>query len=102
MKTRLSLLLCALAPSALLACSPAASPDAPPIAAVARNQCGRCHVAPEPRSRARAEVESAVSRHARRVRLTADEWTAMVEYLSRTDLGEGPRKTNEVSAPAFR
>jgi hypothetical protein len=27
-------------------------------------------------------MESAASRHARRVRLTADQWTAMIEYLS--------------------
>jgi hypothetical protein len=27
-------------------------------------------------------VETAASRHAQRVRLTADEWTAMIEYLS--------------------
>jgi hypothetical protein len=27
-------------------------------------------------------VEVAASRHARRVRLTAEEWTAMIDYLS--------------------
>jgi hypothetical protein len=64
------------------ACSPASSPDAPPIAAVHRTQCGRCHAPPEPRTRPRAQVEIAASRHARRVRLSADEWTAMIEYLS--------------------
>jgi hypothetical protein len=67
----------------LPACSPASSPDAPPIAALHRNQCGRCHALPEPRTRQRAQVEDAASRHAHRVRLKADEWTAMIDYLSR-------------------
>jgi hypothetical protein len=73
----------ALGSGAVLACSPASTPDAPPIAAVHRTQCGRCHAPPEPRTRPRAQVESAASRHAHRVRLTTDEWTAMIEYLSR-------------------
>jgi hypothetical protein len=81
-RTRTRPVLLALAMGSLAACSPASSPDAPPIAAVHRSQCGRCHAPPEPRTRPRAQVESAASRHAQRVRLTTDEWTAMIEYLS--------------------
>jgi hypothetical protein len=66
----------------LVACSRASSPDAPPIAAVHRHQCGRCHTPPEPGALARDRVESAALRHDRRVRLTRDEWTAMIEYLA--------------------
>jgi hypothetical protein len=64
------------------ACSPAAAPGAQPIATVHRSQCGRCHVPPEPLTRSREQVENAAARHARRVRLTHDEWTAMIEYLA--------------------
>ncbi len=67
---------------ALIHCSPASAPDAPPIAAVHRSQCGRCHSPPPPGSHSRAQVESAATRHSHRVRLTRDEWTAMIEYLS--------------------
>jgi hypothetical protein len=65
-----------------LACSPASAPGGSPIATMHRSQCGRCHVPPEPRTRSREQVESAATRHARRVRLTPDEWTAMIEYLT--------------------
>jgi hypothetical protein len=64
------------------ACSPASAPGAPAIATVHRSQCGRCHVPPEPQTRSREQVEVAAARHARRVRLTHDEWTAMIEYLA--------------------
>jgi hypothetical protein len=64
------------------ACSPASAPDARPIAAVHRHQCGRCHTPPEPGVLARDRVESAAQRHDKRVRLTRDEWTAMIEYLA--------------------
>lgn len=71
-----------LAALACAACAPASSPDAPPIAAVHRHQCGRCHSPPEPKSHTRAELEDAFSRHHSRVHLTPEEWTAMVDYLA--------------------
>jgi hypothetical protein len=77
--------LIAFAPIVLLvlaACAPATAPDAPRIATVHRSQCGRCHIPPEPRTRPREQVESAALRHAHRVRLTPEEWTAMIEYLA--------------------
>jgi hypothetical protein len=66
------------------ACSPshASAPDAPPIAAVHRHQCGRCHTPPEPGALARERVESAALRHDKRVRLTRAEWTSMIDYLA--------------------
>jgi hypothetical protein len=76
---RLVAAFCLLLPSA---CSRVSAPDAPPIAAVHRHQCGRCHTPPEPGALARQRVESAALRHDSRVRLTRDEWTAMIEYLA--------------------
>jgi len=76
---RLGLLLLTLA---LGACSPAAAPENPRVAKIHRTQCGRCHSPPEPGKRSRAEVEAAATRHSTRVRLTREEWTAMVDYLA--------------------
>jgi hypothetical protein len=64
------------------ACAPAAAPDGPPIAAVHRSQCGKCHAPPAPRSHSREEFESAFGRHQKRVRLTQEEWQAMIDYLA--------------------
>ena len=58
------------------------APDAPPIAAVHTSRCGRCHVAPEPNTRTRAELESAFGRHKKRVHLSQDEWQAMIDFLA--------------------
>jgi hypothetical protein len=80
----------AAAAAAILAssCTPAASgndahgADAPPIARVHQRQCGRCHAPPERGSHSRPKLEDAFSRHRKRVRLTSEEWEAMVEYLA--------------------
>jgi len=64
------------------ACAPAAAPDGPPIAAVHRSQCGRCHTPPPPGSHSREQFETAFDRHHKRVHLTQDEWQAMVDYLA--------------------
>jgi len=71
--------------AACAACAPASSPDAPPIAAVHRHQCGRCHAPPDPGTHTRAQLEEAFSRHKTRVRLSAEEWAAMVDYLASPD-----------------
>jgi hypothetical protein len=64
------------------ACAPAAAPDGPPIAAVHRHQCGKCHAPPPPGSHSREEFETAFGRHHKRVHLTDEEWQAMVDYLA--------------------
>jgi hypothetical protein len=83
----LSLALLALAALAIAlgACSPASpasAPEAPRVAKIRRTQCGRCHSPPEPGAHSRAEVEAAATRHSSRVRLTQEEWTAMIDYLA--------------------
>jgi Spy/CpxP family protein refolding chaperone len=65
------------------ACAPAAAaPDGPPIAAVHRHRCGKCHAPPPPGSHSREEFESAFGRHRKRVHLTDQEWQAMIDYLA--------------------
>jgi hypothetical protein len=74
--------------SLAVACAPAAAPDGPgsrpPIAAVHRHQCGKCHAPPPPGSHSREEFETAFGRHHKRVHLTDEEWQAMVDYLAPT------------------
>jgi Spy/CpxP family protein refolding chaperone len=79
---------------ATTACAPAPtqSQSAPPIAAVHRHQCGRCHSPPDPGSHTRAQLEDAFSRHRSRVHLTGEEWAAMVDYLSAPDASAALRK----------
>jgi hypothetical protein len=71
---------CAAAPSA-----GSSEPERPAIAAVHVSKCGSCHSLPDPRSRTREHLEDAFSRHKRRVRLTRDEWSAMIDYLAAPD-----------------
>jgi hypothetical protein len=67
---------------AVAGCTPASAPDAEPIAAVHRAQCGRCHTPPEPHHLAKSYLEDAFARHRGRVHLSPDEWAAMVDYLA--------------------
>jgi hypothetical protein len=53
-----------------------------PIARLHASKCGSCHVPVAPGTRSREAVERAMERHGRRVRLTAEQWTAMIEYLA--------------------
>lgn len=55
--------------------------SAPAIAATITVRCGRCHEAPEAATRARPALEAALSRHRKRVRLTEDQWQAVLDYL---------------------
>jgi cytochrome c5 len=73
-----AIVLCTLA----TACAPASAPDGPPIATVHRRQCGKCHTPPAPGSHTREEFENAFVRHHKRVRLSDDEWQAMIDYLA--------------------
>jgi len=76
----------------LLGCAPLASSepthataDAATIAAIHARRCGSCHVAPAPKSRTREQVDAAVERHQKRVRLTPAQWAAMSDYLTGPD-----------------
>ncbi len=72
--------------SGLAACAPPAVGQLPAhdqhAAAIHTSQCGGCHQAPAPGSHTRGELESAFSRHHKRVHLSSEEWQAMVDYLA--------------------
>jgi hypothetical protein len=57
-------------------------PETRAIAAMHLSKCGSCHTRPEPRTRTREHLEDALSRHRKRVRMTADEWARMIDYLA--------------------
>jgi hypothetical protein len=91
MRLRLSVVSALLA-SLAAACTPATSPDAPPIAAVHTRQCGKCHSPPAPRSHTRAELQEAFTRHRGRAHLTDEEWAQMVDYLASPGDAINPRR----------
>jgi hypothetical protein len=69
---------------ALMGCEPDRPPNAAPgIATTITTRCGTCHRAPEPGTRARESLGPALSRHRKRVRLTEEQWDAVLGYLAR-------------------
>src|SRR5580698_8105790 len=69
--------------SAGIACEAERPPNtAPAIATTISTRCGACHMAPRPDSRPRQALEVALSRHHKRVRLTEDQWEAVLDYLA--------------------
>jgi hypothetical protein len=60
----------------------AASTPAATISRVHKARCGSCHVRVEPGERSRQELETAFTRHRRRVHLSEEQWGEMVEYLA--------------------
>lgn len=71
---------------ALASCTSARAPDGhPAIASVHERQCGSCHEPPEPKTRSRTQIESAMLRHKSRLRLAPAEWHAMIDYLTAVD-----------------
>ncbi len=72
-----------------LGCGSPSPPEAnvppPPqhVARVHRARCGGCHVRVEPGERTRPELEAALSRHHKRVRLSDEDWGKMIDYLAR-------------------
>jgi len=56
--------------------------NAPPIASVWRSRCGACHVRVEPRTHSREQLEKALARHRKRVRLREDQWQELVTFLA--------------------
>ena len=67
----------------LWGCGSALPPGSPPIANVWLGRCGACHVRVEPGTRSRAQLEEALKRHRKRVRLSEEEWIQMIDYLAR-------------------
>ncbi|HZU81940.1 MAG TPA: hypothetical protein VE987_03440 [Polyangiaceae bacterium] len=63
-----------------LASAPAPASDAD-IAAIHASKCGRCHAPPEPKTRTREHLADAFGRHRTRLRLSAEQWAALVDYL---------------------
>jgi hypothetical protein len=59
--------------------------DTRAIAAIHAKKCGTCHMAPEPKSRTRAQLDAALGRHRNRVHLTPAQWAAMIDYLAASD-----------------
>jgi hypothetical protein len=77
----------ALALEALGACAPQlATPEVPNghehVAEVHKAKCGNCHVRVEPGTHTHLELETVFARHRKRVHLTEDEWTQMIDYLA--------------------
>jgi hypothetical protein len=92
--TRLLIVLFAVFSVWASACAPAVSPGPQPVpeplqhvAEVHKAKCGNCHVRVEPRTRTREELGEALLRHKKRVHLTDEEWSAMIEYLARPASG---------------
>ena len=52
------------------------------VGAIHRARCGACHVRVEPGTRTRAQLEDALGRHRKRVRMSEAEWSKMVDYLA--------------------
>jgi hypothetical protein len=53
--------------------------------AVWQKRCGRCHRRIQPGSESRRELERALARHKKRVRLTESEWRALITFLAEGD-----------------
>jgi hypothetical protein len=58
------------------------SSDEPQAASVWRSKCGSCHVPVEPGSHTRDAIETALQRHHKRVRLSDEQWTQLVDFLA--------------------
>jgi hypothetical protein len=55
------------------------------IAAIHARKCGSCHMAPQPKSHTREQLDLALGRHKSRVKLTTAQWAAMIDYLAAPD-----------------
>jgi len=69
------------------------TPEMSAIAHKHRSRCGACHTRVEPGERTREQLEAALARHHKRVRLTEEQWAAMIEYLA------APQATTAASTP---
>ena len=93
-----SLVACAAGPAPSGASAPT---ERSAIAKVHASKCGSCHKPPEPDMRTREQVEDALARHRKRVRLTSEEWAMMVDYLAVPD-GRTARQPASEASPSQR
>jgi len=75
------LLACGGAPSTRSHATSASSAE-PQAASVWRSKCGSCHLPVEPGSHPRDAIETALQRHRKRVRLSDEQWTQLVDFLA--------------------
>jgi hypothetical protein len=52
------------------------------VATIHKAKCGRCHKRVEPGQKTRAYLEQALKPHRKRVPMSEDNWSLMVDYLS--------------------
>lgn len=69
--------------------------DARPISQIHASKCGSCHVPVQPGTRSRDQIEAAMGRHGRRLKLTQAQWTAMVEYLAPVGSVQAKRESDQ-------
>lgn len=53
--------------------------------AICTRRCTRCHAPPERMKHTRAELAEAFGRHRARIKLTAEQWQSIADYLARPD-----------------
>jgi hypothetical protein len=84
------------------ACTTSARPVVPAsetrIAQIHRSKCSSCHRLVEPATRTRAEIERALERHDKRVRLSHDDWRALVDYLAPSGSSSQAKTTPDAEA----
>lgn len=61
-----------------------APPKYAEVAEIHHAQCGNCHTRVEPGKRTRAQLEAALSKHHKRVKMSDEDWVLLVDYLSQT------------------
>jgi hypothetical protein len=54
------------------------------VAEIHHAHCGGCHRRVEPGQRTRAQLERALAKHHKRLRLTDTQWERLVDYLTET------------------
>jgi hypothetical protein len=57
------------------------------VAEVHKAKCGNCHIRVEPGTHTHADLEVVFVRHRKRVHLTEDEWSQMIDYLAQSPGG---------------
>jgi hypothetical protein len=88
-----ALLAAAFAAFAAVACGPETPPNTPrAVATTISSRCGSCHAPPQAGVRTRAALGPVLLRHRTRVRLTEDQWAALLDYLAEATDATTPRQ----------